>query len=272
MWTYVCLQPDPHAGWLNRFSTYPAYTARQIGWGNFKYGATGFFHWGYNAWKSGQYGEGETYPGDGYIVYPDVPNGTVRTSVRSVATRDGNEEYELLAILKRRDAAAADRLASTLVTAFDWFTDDTDLMARTRKELLLRAAGAALPPRVEAENGRLTGTARVDTVGSGYTGSGYVGWFDQQVGSSVTVDVQATRSGPHQLELRYSNGTPTISSLTLLVNGAAPRKVWFPATGDWNTTWESVQTTVDLVAGRNTVLLRFDADDGSTDLDSVVAW
>ncbi|GAB3920277.1 hypothetical protein GCM10029976_005590 [Kribbella albertanoniae] len=272
VWTYVCLQPDARLGWLNRWSNYPAYTARQLAWGNFKYGATGFFHWGYNAWTAGQFGNVEEFPGDGYIVYPDLANGTVRTSVRSLATRDGNEEYELLSILKRRDPAAAQRLADALMRGYDNFTDDTDLMARTRKELLLRAAGTALPPRVEAEDGRLTGTGRLDTVGNGYTGSGYVGWLDQASGSSVTVDVTAARPGPQVVEIRYSNGTDTTNTLTLLVNGAVPRKVEFLPTGDWNTTWSSAYATVDLAAGANTITLRHDADDGSVDPDSLTLW
>ncbi len=272
VWTYVCLQPDAREGWLNRWSTYPAYTARQLAWGNFKYGATGFFHWGYNAWTSGGYGQPEPYPGDGYIVYPDVPNGTVRTSVRSLATRDGNEEYELLSILKQHDPDAAQRLADALMRGYDNFTDDTDLMAATRKELLLRAAGTALTARTEAENGRLTGTGRVDTVGSGYTGSGYVGWLDQATGSSVTVDVTAVRPGPQVVELRYSNGTETTNTLTLLVNGTTPRKVEFLPTGDWNTTWSSAYATVDLAAGVNSITLRHDADDGSVDPDAITLW
>ncbi|TDD57902.1 DUF4091 domain-containing protein [Kribbella antibiotica] len=272
VWTYVCLQPDPRDGWLNRWSTYPAYTARQLAWGNFKYGATGFFHWGYNAWTSGGYGGVEPYPGDGYIVYPDVPRGTVRTSVRSLATRDGNEEYELLTILKRRDPAAAQRLADALMTGYDNFTDDTDLMAKTRKELLLRAAGAAVPARVEAETGQLTGTARLDTVGTGYTGTGYAGWLDQAAGSSATVDVTAARPGPQVVEIRYSNGTDTSNTLTLLTNGAAPRKVAFLPTGDWNTTWSSAYATVDLLSGANTITLRHEADDGSADPDSLTLW
>nr|WP_157529371.1 DUF4091 domain-containing protein [Kibdelosporangium sp. MJ126-NF4]CEL23165.1 Neuraminidase NanP [Kibdelosporangium sp. MJ126-NF4]CTQ90302.1 Neuraminidase NanP [Kibdelosporangium sp. MJ126-NF4] len=143
VWSYTCgYCAPPEDGWLDRMSSQPYYTAMEISWGNYHFGLTGFFHWGYNAWAEGGYGnpDGEARPGDGYIVYPDPAHNTVRSSVRGLSTRDGLEDYELFRILGKSDPGKADAIAASLVPAFDRFSDDIDLMTRQAKELRVAAA------------------------------------------------------------------------------------------------------------------------------------
>lgn len=143
VWSYTCgYCADPSEGWLDRMTWQPYYTAKEISWGNYHFGLTGFFHWGYNAWGESGYGlpEGEARPGDGYIVYPDPAHNTVRSSVRGIATRDGLEDYELFHILGQKDPGLADQIAASLVPAYDRFSDDIDLMDSQSRRLVAAAA------------------------------------------------------------------------------------------------------------------------------------
>ncbi|WP_279580979.1 DUF4091 domain-containing protein [Fodinicola feengrottensis] len=148
VWSYTCgYCADPGAGWLDRMSTMPHYAAKEISWGNYAAGLTGFFHWGYNAWAETGYtgtGGNEARPGDGYIVYPDPAHNTVRSSVRGLSTRDGLQDYELLRILGERDPATAHSLAASLVPSFDNFSDDIDLMVRQSKALRVAAGSGRI--------------------------------------------------------------------------------------------------------------------------------
>ncbi len=149
VWSYTCgWCSDPADGWLDRMTTQESYTAKLTAWGNYRFGITGFFHWGYNAWAESGYtgtGGGESRPGDGYIVYPDPAHNTVRSSVRGIATRDGHEDYELLRILGERDPAAAHDLARSLVESFDVYSTDPAFIAQQSKALLVAAADAVSP-------------------------------------------------------------------------------------------------------------------------------
>ncbi len=60
--------------------------------------------------------------------------------------------------------------------------------------------------RVEAEDGTITGEGnRVQTEHAGYSGTGYVGGFEND-GTAVTFDVTATAAGFHAVKLGYANG------------------------------------------------------------------
>lgn len=148
VWSYTCgfCWWEYPSNWLDRMTLQEPYNAKLIAWGNYRYGITGFFHWGYNAWEESGYtgtGGGEPRPGDGYIVYPDKPNNTVRSSVRGIATRDGHEDYELLKILGDHDPSAAHDLARSLVESFDVYSTDPSFIAQQSKALLAAAESAA---------------------------------------------------------------------------------------------------------------------------------
>lgn len=113
VWWCVCCWPSDHP---NLFLDYPALDARIIGWLSWKLGVSGFEYWsaaswGKNtrpvaaiesAWIAKAFGE---YNGDGYLLYPG-PDRSILSSIRLEALRDGLEDYEYLAILRRLVAAA----------------------------------------------------------------------------------------------------------------------------------------------------------------------
>lgn len=129
---YVCRELDHH---LLR--------TRYIHWLNFKYGITGFLHWGYNWWETispfiqnrvTHSSNGSFPPGDGYVVYP-APR-FVMDSIRWEAQRDSIEDYELLRALSLRDEAKAHQLADRLVHDFGDYEMDVARFRAVRRELL----------------------------------------------------------------------------------------------------------------------------------------
>ncbi|HOW19390.1 MAG TPA: DUF4091 domain-containing protein, partial [Phycisphaerae bacterium] len=142
LWFYTCL--GPQGEYANRFIEQPLIKTRLLHWINFKYGATGYLHWGYNHWGNHDPyrqlaipwdGGAQHLPaGDAWIVYPGKEGPL--DSIRFEAMRDGIVDYELLSRLAERDQAAAKRLADRHVTQFDRYDCDVPTFRATRHELL----------------------------------------------------------------------------------------------------------------------------------------
>jgi hypothetical protein len=111
MWWYICCGPvHPYP---NFFVDYPTIDSRMVFWLTWKYGKTGFLYWGveYHGDPKEMTPDGPTERysvgpphmgnGDGTLCYwgPDM---VLYPSVRLNAIRDGIEDYEYFALLKRR--------------------------------------------------------------------------------------------------------------------------------------------------------------------------
>ena len=141
VWFYTCVFPQGE--YANRFIEQPLIKTRLLHWINYRYGATGYLHWGYNHWTgqspfthTTRAHSGPPYlpAGDAWIVYPGREGPL--DSVRHEAMRDGIADYELLCLLAERDKAAAMQLASKHVLAFDRYEGDVQVFRATRRELL----------------------------------------------------------------------------------------------------------------------------------------
>ena len=141
VWFYTCVFPQGE--YANRFIEQPLIKTRLLHWINFRYGITGYLHWGYNHWTSDSpfthttraHGGPAYLPaGDPWIVYPgkDGP----LDSIRFEAMRDGIADHELLCQLGERDAALAQRLVRQHIQAFDRYDTDVAQFRATRRELL----------------------------------------------------------------------------------------------------------------------------------------
>jgi len=73
-------------------------------------------------------------PGDSYIVYP-TPRG-VLDSMRWETVRDGIEDYELLELLRAKDAGKAEQICSLLIHGFDKYDLDVNHLRAARLKLL----------------------------------------------------------------------------------------------------------------------------------------
>ena len=141
VWFYTCIYPQGE--FANRFIEQPLIRTRLLHWINYRYGFTGYLHWGYNQWR----GEdpfthttpdhsGDTYlpAGDAWIVYPgkDGP----LDSIRHEAMRDGIADYELLCMLEERDPKAAQALAAKHILEFNRYATSVREFRKTRRKLL----------------------------------------------------------------------------------------------------------------------------------------
>ncbi|MBD2847104.1 carbohydrate-binding protein [Paenibacillus sp. IB182496] len=129
----------------------------------------------------------------------------------------------------------------------------------------------AAPPAgmLEAEAATLLGGALAEAEHGGYTGSGYVGGLIDSHKGSAAVQFAATspEAGDGEAVLRYANGTGSVKTLSLYVNGVKTKQLELPATGGWSS-WGTLTETVALQSGANTIRYQFDlADSGNVNLD-----
>ncbi len=137
VWTYTCCYPED-SWYLNRFIDQPARYSRMLKWACFAQGITGFLHWGFSYWFDGFYGlnADARFKGDGFVTYPDPAHDSVLLSNRGWSIVLGAEEYELLAMLGKKNPEAALGLARKLTVSFENFTDDPTLLLTLRERLL----------------------------------------------------------------------------------------------------------------------------------------
>lgn len=143
VWFYTCVFPQGE--YANRFIELPLIKTRLLHWINFRFGITGYLHWGYNHWTQDSPFTQTTRPhpgppylpaGDAWIVYP----GRVGPldSIRFEAMRDGIVDHELLSMLAERDPEKAQDVAVRHVHDFDLYDTDVELFRETRRYMLMR--------------------------------------------------------------------------------------------------------------------------------------
>jgi len=145
VWTYTCL--GPRETYPNRLIDYSLLKVRLLHWVNFRFGATGYLHWGWNQWSVNDpfadveppHGQGFLPPGDGWIVYPSKDHG-VLSSIRFEAMRDGIEDYELLRLLHQKAPEKAKAIAERMVPKIARPAKDIAAFRATRRELLAALA------------------------------------------------------------------------------------------------------------------------------------
>lgn len=145
-WFYTCVFPQGR--YLNRFIDYPLLKTRLLHWFNFRYGLSGYLHWGGNYWDSDPYQNTEVVinagqdllpPGDAFITYPWREKNSIRSSIRLEAMRDGIEDYELLRVVEAKDPARAQQIAREAVPNINDYARDVASFRRLQQELLAAA-------------------------------------------------------------------------------------------------------------------------------------
>ena len=143
VWFYVCLFPNGR--YMNRLMDYPLLKARLLEWLDFRYGFTGFLHWGWSYWTPDPIldtqpvidANTELLPsGDAFIVYPDRARKSVYSSIRLETMLQGTEDYEMLVALKAKDPATANRLAQEAVGGLTEYVRDPVKFGGIERELL----------------------------------------------------------------------------------------------------------------------------------------
>ncbi len=147
-WYYICL--GPRGKYLNRFIDFPTLKVRLLPWVNYRYGLTGYLHWGGNFWTDRPFenvqpdwGGGFFLPaGDDAIVYPDPEHDGVFVSLRLEVMREGIEDYELLRESARHAPERTDALARTVMPTFTEYLRNVSQFRKFERELLVLAAEA----------------------------------------------------------------------------------------------------------------------------------
>jgi len=141
IWFYTCLAPQ--GDYANRFIELPLIKTRILHWINFRFGATGYLHWGWNFWSDHPLEEtsgiipeaGNIMPGgDAFITYPG--NGKILSSIRLEAMRDGIVDYELLKMLEEKKSETAKEICRQVVYEFDKYDMDIKSFRDKRKRIL----------------------------------------------------------------------------------------------------------------------------------------
>ena len=142
VWFYTCLAPQGE--YANRFIEQPLIKTRLLHWINFRFGATGYLHWGWDFWSDNCLEEtagiipeaGNIMPGgDAFITYPG--NGKILRSIRLEAMRDGIVDYELLKMLEQKKPDIARELCRQEVYEFSKY--DLDIKSfRQKRRLILQ--------------------------------------------------------------------------------------------------------------------------------------
>ena len=149
LWVYTCCHPGGR--FMNRALDMPLLRVRYMHWAIERYRLSGYLHWGLNYYdytddpfvgKSGQavnLGDVELPPGDTHIVYPDTDR--PMSSVRFEAMRAGQEDAELLLMLRRQDSGKEAAILDRTVRGFGDFSEDLQAF-HAAHEALLQCAGA----------------------------------------------------------------------------------------------------------------------------------
>lgn len=143
VWFYTCLYPQGR--YMNRLMDSPLIKVRLLQWLDFRYGFTGFLHWGWSYWTPDPILD--TQPvinanrtllpsGDAFIVYPDKARMSVYSSIRLETMLQGTEDYEMLMALKSKDPAAASHIAQEAITGLTDYVRDPQQFRSIERELL----------------------------------------------------------------------------------------------------------------------------------------
>lgn len=161
VWSYNALVQDDHSPkWQIDFA--PINYRIQPGFISQSLGLTGLLYWQVDRWTDDPWTNVQTYqedghdfPGEGQLVYPGEPMGVsgVLPSMRLKWLRDGADDYDYVALLKRRGCAAFGlQVARELGGSWRSWTHDADLLERRRAalgdyvEAALKTTGACPRP------------------------------------------------------------------------------------------------------------------------------
>jgi hypothetical protein len=176
LWYYMAMTTNAYP---NRFIDSPLIETRILHWLNYRFGITGYLHYGFNSWvgddpykdmDESQYGVGANA-----IVYP-LKDGIVN-SIRWEQERNSLSDYEYLWLLEQKAAALKKsiaphgfwiqpeqrgvELASQVIATTTQFSHDPKVLYNTKKEILNEILDMDKLPRLYVQttpraNSRLT--------------------------------------------------------------------------------------------------------------------
>lgn len=151
---------------LNKTVDVPLIQSRVLHWFNYRFGLTGYLHWGFNQWTEDPFEAPGQHRGDGWHVYPKKEG--LLDSLRWEQMRNGIQDYECLRLLEDKlrqmqrgwsprvaglmDPARRSReIAAGVVRTVADFSNDPNVLYAARRQLLQELLDLDQPPRVVVE-------------------------------------------------------------------------------------------------------------------------
>ena len=179
LWYYLAM---PTEAYPNRFIDSPLIETRILYWLNYRFGLTGFLHWGFNSWTDNPFEKPSNVSDgadDAWTVYPK-PGGLL-DSLRWEATRNGLEDYEYLWLLENRIAEIKTRagpgfswidpsqrgveLASRVIARMNVFTGNPEVLYDAKLAILRELLDLDLSPRLLVQSNPPEGSTVIDHTG-----------------------------------------------------------------------------------------------------------
>lgn len=179
----------------NKTIDMPLIQSRTMHWLNYKYDATGYLHWGWNAWTENPYLETGRHLGDGWQVYP-VKDG-VLNSLRWEQMRNGIQDYEYLRMLEDKICALKDSLgthfnwidpkqrgkeiAGEVIMGFKQHSDESEILYKAKMEIITELLDFHTSPRIYVQT-----DPAVNSSGADLFTVGVYGWTEP--GTKIVVN------------------------------------------------------------------------------------
>jgi len=187
-----------HGSLPNKTLDMPLIDSRLMHWLNYRYGTTGYLHWGFNAWTDDPINAPGKHRGDGWHVYPKKDG--LLNSLRWEQMRGGLQDYECLWLLENAigelKGGLAPRvaelieprrrgveIASQVVPSYQDCRRDPEVLYAARRQAIEETLALKVSPRAILQTTPLEHSS-VDNNGS----IDVHGWAEP--GSTVTVNGQ----------------------------------------------------------------------------------
>ena len=171
--------------YMNKTVDVPLIQSRTLHWLNYRFGLTGYLHWGLNSWTDDPFEAPGEHRGDGWHVYPK--KGGLLDSLRWEQMRNGIQDYECLRLLEEKvrqmkkgmsprvssliePSRRGVEIATSVVRTADDYSNDPNVLYAARRQILDEILGLDRSPRMivqtnPREHSRVADNAAIDVHG-----------------------------------------------------------------------------------------------------------
>jgi len=182
--------------YMNKTVDVPLIQSRTLHWLNYRFGLTGYLHWGFNSWTDDPFEAPGQHRGDGWHVYPT--KGGLLDSLRWEQMRNGIQDYEYFRLLEdkirqmkggmsQRVSSLIDparrgvEIAASVVRTTDDYSNDPNVLYAAKRQIIDEILGLDQSPRIVVqtnpmEHSRVADNAAIDVHG----------WVEP--GTRITID------------------------------------------------------------------------------------
>jgi len=171
--------------YMNKTVDVPLIQSRTLHWLNYRFGLTGYLHWGFNSWTNDPFEAPGQHCGDGWHVYPK--QGGLLDSLRWEQMRNGLQDYEYFRLLEEkvkemkkgmspRVSSLLDpprrsiEIAASVVQTTADYSDDPNVLYAAKRQVIDEILGLDQSPRMivqtnPMEHSRVADGAAIDVHG-----------------------------------------------------------------------------------------------------------